>query len=123
MKILDNLLSGYNSYMTYLSRVKAREVLLNSSDRTLEDLGISRQLLESGLKAWPWHKIDPEFVPLRFKQINNVNANYDTHAPREPQNYYDKNLNNPDTSKGSGVDAVISSRNGIENKSRERKVA
>ena len=62
--IFKNIASRYNSYMTRLARVRTLEVLLNSSDRLLEDAGFSRDLLEQGVDAWPW-RIDGEAQELR----------------------------------------------------------
>ena len=116
MKILDNLLRGFNSYMTHLGRARAREVLLRSSDRMLEDAGFSRELLESGVKAWPWHTPELALTPLDFEQVGNVAA------MRELQTYSDKDLHDLGISRGSIPEAVMFGREGIDNNS-ERKVA
>ena len=116
MKILDNLLHGFNSYMKYMGRARAREALLRSSDRMLEDAGFSRELLESGVKAWPWHMPALALSPLDFKQDRNVAA------IRELQTYSDKELNDLAISRNSIREAVMFGRDGIDNNS-ERKVA
>lgn len=72
MKILKRLLDSTNSYMTYTGRVKTREVLLTYSDRMLVDAGFSRELLESGVKAWPWHLPEPALPAMDFNQSGNV---------------------------------------------------
>ncbi len=36
------------------SRRRARRTLLAKSDHLLADMGFSRELLEQGVKAWPW---------------------------------------------------------------------
>lgn len=41
-------------YVTNLSRSRARRELLGRSDRLLADIGISRERLEAGVRAWPW---------------------------------------------------------------------
>ena len=38
---------------------RARRELLASSDRQLSDIGFSRELLEQGVKAWPW-RVTPD---------------------------------------------------------------
>ena len=116
MKIFDNLSHGFNSYMTYLGRARVRDVLLRSSDRMLEDAGFSRELLESGVKAWPWHMPALELSPLDFEHVGNVAA------MREPQAYSDKDLRDLGISRGSNPEAVIFDREDIDNNS-ERKVA
>ena len=120
MKFLGNLLEGYDSYMTHLSRVRAREVLLKSSDRLLKDAGFSRELLESGVQAWPWRKVGPELAPLHFRQLGHSNVDQGT---SEINNHGDKALHDFSGSEGSVVDVVMSSRDNIAKSNRERKVA
>ena len=114
MKIFDNLLRGFDSYITYLGRSRAREVLLRSSDRMLEDAGFSRELLASGVEAWPWHTPALALTPLDFKQVGNVAA------MRELQTYSDKDLHDLGISRSSIPEAVMFGREGIDS---ERKVA
>lgn len=116
MKIFNKLLHGFNSYMTYMGRVKAREVLLKCSDRMLRDVGISRELLESGVKAWPWHEPVLTLPPLKFNQIG------DAAAVRELQDYSDYELNDLGISRDSIPEAVMFGREGIDNNS-DRRVA
>lgn len=116
MKIFDNLLHGFNSYMTFLGRSRVRDVLLRSSDRMLDDAGFSRELLESGVKAWPWHKPALPLTPLDFKHVGNVAA------IRELQTYSDEDLHDLGNSRGSISEAVMLGREGSDNDS-ERKVA
>lgn len=116
MTILNNLVRSFNSYKTYMGRTKARKVLLKSSDRMLEDAGFSRDLLESGVKAWPWHAPVVSLVPLKFKQTGNVEA------IRELHTYSDKELNDLGISRGSIPHVVMFGRDDIDNKS-GRKVA
>lgn len=40
--------------MEIYGRVKSRQILLNLSDRQLEDAGISKDLLRKGTSHWPW---------------------------------------------------------------------
>jgi len=62
--IVKKIASRYNSYMTTIARARTLEVLLNSSDRLLDDAGFSRDLLEQGVAAWPW-RIDDQAQQLR----------------------------------------------------------
>jgi len=39
-------------------RARARTELLRMNDRTLQDAGFSRALLEAGVDAWPWRTTD-----------------------------------------------------------------
>ena len=61
--IVKKIASRYNSYMTTMARARTLEVLLNSSDRLLDDAGFSRDLLEQGVAAWPW-RIDDQAQEL-----------------------------------------------------------
>lgn len=64
------------------ARARTRRILLDRSDRFLEDVGISRELLEAGVHAWPW-RVDgsvPPAEPVREsrrglrKAIRELNA-------------------------------------------------
>ena len=52
--VLKKCMTGYERYVTQVSRERAREILLRSDDRMLADAGFSRSLLEEGVAAWPW---------------------------------------------------------------------
>lgn len=39
-------------------RAKCRRQLLDLSERTLEDIGYSRALLEQGVGSWPWRIVE-----------------------------------------------------------------
>ena len=52
-KLISAIGRGYDSYMTRQGRVQAHRILSNQSDWTLNDLGVSRQLLNGGVKNWP----------------------------------------------------------------------
>ena len=43
-----------NRISQYLAHRRDRNLLLRLDDRTLADINISRELLDSGVKAWPW---------------------------------------------------------------------
>lgn len=116
MKFLNILLQRYYSYMTYMGRVRAREVLLGSSDRVLEDAGFSRDLLESGVKAWPWQAPAVALTPLNLKHTNHRKI------VRELQAVTDKELDDLGTSSSLDSEAVIIARDGI-NSDSERQVA
>jgi uncharacterized protein YjiS (DUF1127 family) len=45
---------------------RTREYLLGLSDRHLDDMGLSRELLKQGPKAWPWSKPDESLTALRM---------------------------------------------------------
>ena len=53
-KLITAIGRGYDNYMTRQGRVQAHRILSSQSDWTLNDLGVSRQLLNGGVKNWPW---------------------------------------------------------------------
>lgn len=62
MKYFSSINKLLENYLTHVGRSKARQVLLGLSDRQLLDNGISRELLESGTRAWPWRFSDEKSV-------------------------------------------------------------
>ena len=51
-------------------RHRVRNQLLAMSDRSLEDIGFSRALLEKGVDAWPWRveEVEAEVIRAKFTQ-------------------------------------------------------
>lgn len=45
---------GFNGFMARVGRERVRREFLLRSDRFLNDIGVSRDLLEEGVAAWPW---------------------------------------------------------------------
>src|SRR5262249_47958629 len=43
-----------SSVLTWIERSHMRKRLLGRDDRVLADFGISRELLQRGVRAWPW---------------------------------------------------------------------
>ena len=54
MLLIQQLKTLFADGSNWLGRERLRRHLLGLSDRTLEDAGFSRELLESGADAWPW---------------------------------------------------------------------
>ncbi|MFK7993055.1 MAG: hypothetical protein AB8B87_02895 [Granulosicoccus sp.] len=108
----------YVRYMTYLGRKRAREVLLNSNDRMLEDAGFSRALLEEGVGAWPWltSEKDQSLEPIDFANPATLKA------IEELQSYNDAELNDLGITRGTIVQAVLNGREGMDG-SADRKAA
>lgn len=48
------LKKGFNRFTAELARDRVRREFLARDDRFLDDVGVSRELLEQGLAAWPW---------------------------------------------------------------------
>ena len=67
------LTQRFFNYMEYYGKIKSRQIMLNLSDRQLEDAGISRDLLLQGTKAWPWRVEDQQTTPLTDEQLAQLN--------------------------------------------------
>ena len=50
--------------LTWIERSRLRQELLRLDARLLEDAGYSRELLEDGVRAWPW--LMPAEPPARL---------------------------------------------------------
>jgi uncharacterized protein YjiS (DUF1127 family) len=56
-----------SSVLTWIERSQLRKRLLARDDRVLADIGIARDLLEQGVRAWPWKApVDPIWGLGRF---------------------------------------------------------
>lgn len=51
---IRNVVDGLANFFELTGRARLRRELLQYSNRTLEDMGFSRELLEAGIEAWPW---------------------------------------------------------------------
>lgn len=101
---------SYDTYMTALGRQQARRILLNQSDHTLKDLGISRAKLEQGVKAWPWKVLEDQPIAAKAPKRTMSYAK----AIRELNSYSDRELRDIGISRGSIPSAVKEGRVGIE---------
>ena len=105
MSILSKLSDLVLASFEKSGRRKALAELNNMSDRTLEDLGISRSLLSQGIQSWPW-KSDMELTnsPKQSKS-SEIKA-----AIRELQSYNDRDLADLGISRGEIVEIVKNGR-------------
>lgn len=60
---------GFNGFVTRVGRERVRREFLLRTDSFLDDIGVSRDLLEEGVDAWPW-KTAGEFGQI-VKPVNN----------------------------------------------------
>ena len=54
MSMMKSIIHVINDAMMQAARERVRSELLRRSDRQLEDIGVSRELLQRGARAWPW---------------------------------------------------------------------
>ena len=71
----------FQNYMTRLANVKTRRILLQLDDRVLQDAGISRELLLSGVSAWPWRIEETVNTPLQLVTQNVLSDDASTAGP------------------------------------------
>jgi len=69
---------------------KTRAVLLAMSDHQLEDVGISRDLLNRGISHWPWR--EGEVVDMQSTQPKQMTTAQINQAIRELSDMTDKEL-------------------------------
>ena len=58
-------ISGYSRTASELDKL---------SDKQLADIGISRELLKQGAKAYPWRKEEQAVSPLKLASITSLNV-------------------------------------------------
>jgi len=124
--------NAYINYMTHRAQAEVHRVLLTQSDRALEDMGISRALLEGGVSNWPWTVPAEDNFSLHAgknaeKNAANSNAVAQTEvarksnrqqiaaAIRELNAYSDHQLRDLGIHRGMIKDAVMNGRYGIDN--------
>ena len=86
-----------------------RRNLLELDARVLADIGISRELLEWGVGAWPW-RMQQDDVPAPYIPSRTVVKQ----AVAELSAYTDRELNDLGLTRGGIEDAVVYGRVGIE---------
>lgn len=52
----------------YRARKETLRILRSMPDKQLSDCGLSRDLIDEGLKAWPWRQVPENLHPLRLNQ-------------------------------------------------------
>lgn len=52
--LVNRIITAIGHRLERNERIRTRRELLDRSNRILEDIGISRALLEDGVHAWPW---------------------------------------------------------------------
>ncbi len=56
MNSLKRIMHALTDALERSAQKRTREYLLGLSDRHLDDMGLSRELLKQGPDAWPWRK-------------------------------------------------------------------
>jgi hypothetical protein len=109
-KVLKRMARGYELYMTYRGRVLAREYLLTCGDRMLADNGFSRELLEKGVRGWPWRiPVEPELT-----QCNKAELAAQSQAIADLDSLSDTELQDLGITRGTIEQAVVFGREGVQ---------
>lgn len=95
MSILNTLSDLVLATFENSSRRKALAELSTMSDRSLEDLGISRSLLSQGIQSWPWKSNMELTNTVKTSKRKEIKA-----AIRELQALNDKDLADIGISRG-----------------------
>ena len=102
----------YAEYKTRQGRHQARSILLSQGNAVLEDLGISRELLESGVSAWPWKTTVEQPVPVAVTP--HCSRREQNRAIRELRAMSNKDLRDIGVSRSSIVNIVKNGRPGLD---------
>lgn len=71
MNMINTIKNTFANASQYTSKARSRRQLLDLSDRQLADFGISRELLEEGVSAWPW-RVENETVVSRRSHVEGI---------------------------------------------------
>ncbi len=76
---LKNIVNDLIAARERAVQLRIRQHLGGLSDRHLEDMGISRELLEQGPEAWPWRApVEPHGAPMLSAAMRGLNADSET---------------------------------------------
>lgn len=114
----QSMKAGFFRYFTQIAHARVRQELLYRDDEFLASAGISRQLLEQGINAWPWRLQDAELEsqpqpPEQNTEIAVSKREY-AKAVAELNGYSDAELADLGISRGSIKYAVRHGRPGID---------
>ena len=70
MTFLKRIMHSLTTAMERSAQNRTRQYLLGLTDRHLEDMGLSRELIKQGPKAWPWRAPDESPIPLRLQALD-----------------------------------------------------
>lgn len=107
IRFLKNVYHQYQHLLILKGRKMAREVLLDKSDRELEDMGFSRTLLNAGISHWPWRVNTDEQSQLLTPAV-------EKDAIRALRTMTDRELFDLGITRGTIVESVRHGRSGIE---------
>ena len=107
-KLITAIGRSYHNYMTHQGRIQAHRILIGQSDWTLNDLGISRELLGGGVKNWPWKIVEDQ--PSKVEASRENRRKIEARAIRELNSYSNRELHDLGITRGSIPEAVRNGR-------------
>ncbi len=111
---VNRIITAIQHRLELSARARTRRVLLDRSDRLLEDAGISRALLQAGVHAWPW-RADGSASPAEAVGENRRSLRK---AIRELNAYSDRELADLGLARTDIPRAVLYGRPGIDRDAR-----
>jgi len=105
----------YENYMIKRGRVEARRILLAQDEKTLHDIGISRDELLGGVKNWPWDGTATSRAQDKQRGVTQLKA------IRQLRSFSDRELQDLGINRGMITDAVINGRFNHDNKQPPKK--
>ncbi len=112
--LVKRMLAVIQHRLELAARARTRRVLLDRGDRFLEDVGISRELLEAGVHAWPW-RVDGSASPAEPVREGRRGLRQ---AIRELNAYSDRELADLGLARADIPRAVLYGRPGIDRDAR-----
>lgn len=115
---LANVVPFYSGIANFVARSRVRYELLAMDDKLLADAGFSRELLEQGVRAWPWHVDDESETSVRFNTASagkSLSKTDYAKAVAELNAYSDAELSDLGLSRAQISSAVRHGRPGIDN--------
>lgn len=102
-----------SSALVWLERSQLRKQLLRRDEKVLADIGVSRDLLLQGVRAWPWKApVDPVWGLAPFKLDGIDDGDYEA-AIAELERYDDADLWDLGLTRGTIAEAVRHGRPGF----------
>ena len=90
---MKKVVKSLERYFTRLGQERVRQQLLRLDDRLLEDAGFSRELLEGGIKTWPWRAMQEDGAPRLPDQLQMISEAEVQQAVAELRALDDRELN------------------------------
>jgi len=104
---LSPIKSIATDFGAFLNKRRDMKLLMELDDRTLADINISRELLEQGVKSWPWKM--PQDSETVWSTAQGIRA-----AVKELDSYTDAELADLGITRGGIVEAVLHGRPGVD---------